>query len=136
MFIGRVLTVSNEIGGVIMEYIINPSWFYWIEVANAVKTCSFIAAVILLCSSIILAVLSHDDDDFNEHENAKKKRKVMTVCLVALAIFSVVGIFIPSKQTLIEMMIARTATYDNVSWTIEQVKEAVDYIISALKDIK
>lgn len=119
-----------------MEYIITPSWFYWIEVANAVKICSFIAAGILLCSSIILAILSHDDDDFNEHEEAKKKRKVMAICLVALALFSAVGIFVPSKQTLIEMMIAKKATYDNVSWTLEQVKEAVDYIISAIKEIK
>lgn len=119
-----------------MEYIINPSWFYWIEVANAVKICSFIAAAILLITSIVLAVASHTDDDFNEHEDAKKKRKVMAVCLVALALFSVVGIFVPSKQTLIEMMIAKKATYDNVSWTIEQVKEAVDYVISAIKEIK
>lgn len=119
-----------------MEYIINPSWFYWIEVANAVKTCSFVAAAILLCLSIILAVSSHIDDDFNDREDAKKKRKVMAVCLVALALFSVVGIFVPSKQTLIEMMIAKKATYDNVSWTLEQVKEAVGYIISAIKEIK
>ena len=40
-----------------MEYIINPSWFYWIEVANAVKICSFVAAVILLTASIVLAVV-------------------------------------------------------------------------------
>lgn len=119
-----------------MECIINPSWFYWIEVANTVKICSFIAAAILVIASIILAVSSHIDDDFNEHENAKKKRKVMAVCLVALALFSVVGIFVPSKQTLIEMMIAKKATYDNVSWTLEQVKEAVDYVISAIKEIK
>lgn len=119
-----------------MDYIINPSWFYWIEVANTVKICSFIAAVILICLSVILAVSSHIDGDFCEHEDAKKKRKVMAVCLVALALFSVVGIFVPSKQTLIEMMIAKKATYDNVSWTLEQVKEAVDYIISAIKEIK
>lgn len=119
-----------------MDYIINPSWFYWIEVANAVKTCSFVAAAILLFASIVLAVASHIDDDFMEHEDAKKKRKVMAVCLVALALFSAVGIFVPSKQTLIEMMIAKKATYDNVSWTLEQVKEAVDYVISAIKEIK
>ena len=119
-----------------MDYIISPSWFYWIEVANAVKICSFVAAVILLCSFIILAAVSHDDDFLGYHEDAKKKRKVMAGCLVALALFSVAGIFVPSKQTLIEMMIAKKATYDNVSWTIDQVKEAVDYIISAIKEIK
>ena len=119
-----------------MEYIINPSWFYWAEVSDYIKGCAIVAAVILLIAAIILAIVAKTDDDFNEHEDAKKKRKVMAICLVALALFSVVGIFVPSKQTLIEMMIAKKATYDNVSWTIEQVKEVVDYVISAIKEIK
>lgn len=138
MFIGWVSTVSNEIRVKErrMDYIINPSWFYWIEVSDCIKGCATGAAVILLIAAIILAIVAKTDDDFNEHEDAKKKRKVMAICLVALAVCVVVIIFVPSKQTLIEMMIARTATYDNVSWTIEQVKEAVDYIISAIKDIK
>lgn len=119
-----------------MDYIINPSWFYWIEVADYIKGCAIVAAVILLIAAIVLAIVAKTDDDFMEHEDAKKKRKVMAICLVALALFSVVGIFVPSKQTLIEMMIAKTATHDNVSWTIEQVKQAVDYVISAIKEIK
>ena len=119
-----------------MEYIINPSWFYWLEVSDYIKGCSLVAAAILLIASIFLAVLAKIDDDFDEHGRANAKRKVVIYCLVALAVSVVVGIFVPSKRTLIEMMIAKKATYDNVSWTLEQVKEAVDYIISAIKEIK
>ncbi len=119
-----------------MEYIINPSWFYWIEVSDCIKVCAIIAAVILLIAAIVLAIVAKMDDDFNEYRSANVKRKVFIYCLVALAVCVAVIIFVPSKRTLIEMMIAKKATYDNVSWTIEQVKEAVDYIISAIEEIK
>ncbi len=119
-----------------MDYIINPLWFYWIEVSDCIKGCAMAAAIILLTAAIVLAIVAKMDDDFDEHRSANAKRKVLIYCLVALAVCVAVIIFVPSKRTLIEMMIARKATYDNVSWTLEQVKEAVDYIISALKDIK
>lgn len=119
-----------------MDYIINPSWFYWIEVADYIKGCAMGAAVILLIAVIILAIVAKMDDDFGEDGSATAKRKVLIYCLVALAVCVAVIIFVPSKKTLIEMMIAKKATYDNVSWTLEQVKEAVDYVISAIKEIK
>ena len=119
-----------------MDYIINPSWFYWIEVSDCIKGCAIAAAIILLIAAIVLAFVAKMDDDFGEDRSATAKRKVLIYCLVALAVCVAVIIFVPSKQTLIEMMIAKKATYDNVSWTIDQVKEAVDYIISAIKEIK
>ena len=118
-----------------MDYIINPSWFYWIEVADCIKGCAIVAAVILLCAAIVLAIVAKMDDDFDEHGHANVKRKVFIYCLVALAVCVAVIIFVPSKRTLIEMMIARKATYDNVSWTVDQIKEVVDYIITAFKDV-
>lgn len=119
-----------------MDYIINPSWFYWIEVADCIKGCALVAAIILLIAVIILAIVAKISDDFGETKEAKVQRKVLLYCLIGLAVSAAVVIFVPSKRTLIEMMIAQKATYDNVSWTIEQVKEAVDYIVTAIKDIK
>ena len=119
-----------------MDYIINPSWFYWIEVADSVKGVAIAAGLILLIAVIVLVIMAKMSGDFNEENEAKCLLKVLLYCLIGLAISAAVVIFVPSKKTLIEMMIAKKATYDNVSWTIEQVKEAVDYIISAIKDIK
>ena len=118
-----------------MDYIINPSWFYWIEVSDCIKGCAIGAAVILLIAAIILAIVAKLDDDFDEHGSANAKLKVLIYCLVALAVCIAVIIFVPSKKTLIEMMIAQKATYDNVSWTVDQIKEIVDYIITAFKDV-
>lgn len=119
-----------------MDYIINPSWFYWIEVADYTKGIAFGVSLILIIAVIVLAILAKMSADFDEEKEAKCLRKVLLYCLIGLAVSIAATIFVPSKRTLIEMMIARKATYDNVSWTLEQVKEAVDYIISALKDIK
>jgi hypothetical protein len=43
---------------------------------------------------------------------------------------------LPSDDTLIEMMIAKQATYDNAQWTLETLKSAVDYIVNAIKSVK
>lgn len=119
-----------------MEYIINPSWFYWLNVADsALVFLCFIGVVSALC---FLGSLIARDICADEHtqEYKEKMRKITRISLIAFLVSGFIAIFIPSKNTLIEMMIAKKATYDNVSWTIEQVKEAVDYIISAIKEIK
>ena len=40
-----------------MDYIINPAWFYWIEVADTIKAISIVAIVVLLIACIILAIV-------------------------------------------------------------------------------
>jgi len=45
-------------------------------------------------------------------------------------------IFIPSRNTMLEMQIARYATYENAEWTVETIKSAVDYIVQAIGSLK
>ena len=45
-------------------------------------------------------------------------------------------VFLPSKETLIEMMIARNITEQSVKNGIEVVKGAVDYIVQAIQNAK
>ncbi len=45
-------------------------------------------------------------------------------------------VFIPDKQTMIEMLVAKTATVENAEWTVDAVKQAVDYIVSAIQTLK
>lgn len=120
-----------------MEYIINPSWFYWLNVADLalVFLCS-ICGVSALCFIGSLIAREFCADEYTPKESKEKMRKITRISLIAFLVSGFIAIFIPSKNTLIEMMIAKKATYDNVSWTLEQVKEAVDYVISAIKEIK
>ncbi len=110
------------------EYIINPAWFYWANIANGLKIVALIGAMIgmIACIFCIIAVLEKDDDYL------KPLRIVIactTVCIIA-------AVFIPTKETLIEMQIAKYATWENAEWTIDAIKDAVDYIVDAIGSIR
>lgn len=141
------------------NYIIDPSVFYWINVFSIIQTVLALFGGIAIAGSICLAITyiyktyglrkpeepdrnnRYDVDRYNrcmkEYEKEKEYiaaiRKWLAVTAVTGAVLCAISIFIPSKQTSVEMLVARTATFDNVNWTIDQVKEIVDYIIKALK---
>lgn len=111
------------------EYIINPAWFYWVNVAEKINAIMMVGMVlsisILLVGGIIMFV--NDDDDF---------LKPVRLGL-GFSIFFILGvIFIPPKETLIEMQIAKYATWENAEWTVDAIKDAVDYIVNAVGSIK
>ena len=115
-----------------MNYIINPSWFYWVHVVNGLQILLGIFAGILVLVAFICFITAYDEYG----DNKSKWEMRGTICTVTAVIFGVALIFIPSKSTLIEMQIAKFATYENAEWTIDKIKEAVDYIVSAIQNIK
>ena len=55
----------------------------------------------------------------------------------AIAIVSILMLtFLPDKETMIEMAVAKYATRDNVAWSVDQIKSIVDYIVQAMQSIK
>lgn len=143
------------------NYIIDPAVFYWINVLSIMQTVfaviggfaltAFIALFITsLCKRYELSEPEKPDKDsrydmeryqremhFYEDDlkDLRMIKKYMMITLVAGCLMVLVSIFIPGKQTSVEMLIARTATFDNVNWTAQQVKEIVDYIVKALKGV-
>ncbi len=116
-------------------YIINPMWFYWVNIANTAKTAFGILAGILFLLGLCSVWALIDSDLFDDEETEKywkATRWVIAgglVCLIA-------AIFIPTKNTLIEMQIAKYATWENAEWTVGAIKDAVDYIVDAIGSIK
>lgn len=128
-----------------MNYIINPSWFYWLGVVNSMRgfmLAAFIVAIILIGSSLILILWNTDmirefptmcaDERKSVQFFTKALKIAIGVCIVA-GLFLV---FVPSKETLIEMMIAKQATYENATWTVDTLKSAVDYVVQAIQSLK
>lgn len=128
-----------------MNYIINPSWFYWLGVVNSMRgfmLVAFIVAIILIGVSLIIIPVnvkliqdypSISDDERKAVRFFTKALKVASsVCIVA-GLFLV---FVPSKETLIEMMVAKQATYENATWTVDALKSAVDYVVQAIQSLK
>lgn len=87
----------------------------------------------MICFAISAMLSSECAKDNEDYLLAKKIRNVSGIILVIS--FATI-VFVPSKNTLIEMMIAKQATYDNAQWTLETLKSAVDYIISAIQSVK
>ena len=58
-----------------------------------------------------------------------KTAVIAAVCLIAV-------VFVPNKQTMYAMLIAKMATVENVNITVDGIKGIVDYIVEAAKAIK
>lgn len=130
-----------------MTYIINPMWFYWLSVADKVCQAAHTLAILLfICSAgayIVTAAFKFnaiDDDGFNrecsDYIAGTKAQRVATVLAVLAVIMSAIYAFIPSRETLIEMQIARFTTVENAEWALDAVKSATDYIVSAIKELQ
>lgn len=63
-------------------------------------------------------------------------QRVATVLAVLTVILFAISAFIPSRETLIEMQIARFTTVENAEWALDAVKSATDYIVSAIKELQ
>lgn len=128
-----------------MNYIINPSWFYWLGVVNSMRgfmLVAFIVAIIIVGVSLIVIPVnvnlirdypSISDDERKVVRFFTRALKIAIGVCVASVLFLV---FVPSKETLIEMMIAKQATYENATWTVDALKSAVDYVVQAIQSLK
>ena len=120
-----------------MNYIINPAVFYWMSVLDGLKTISGIFFAIG-CASIVSTFIIwtvNADIDFDD-EDTKRWFKYLKISIAITAVTAIVLIAIPSKNTMIQMLVAKCATYDNANLTVESLKSAVDYIVEAIKSLK
>ena len=130
-----------------MSYIINPMWFYWISVVDGIKGACIALLIFSVVAVAILAIIIEmdfksryelhyiemSDEDILTYERLSKMLKI---CIAILFVSGLGLIFIPSKDTLIEMQIAKYATYENAELSVESIKSAVDYIVNAIKGAK
>ena len=118
-----------------VNYIVNPGVFYWLSVINAIKCVSIVVFILSAVAAVVLIGLGIDKSLWCEDEYATFNKWKKAVAVV-LPISTVAVIFIPGKEALIEMLVAKYATVDNANWTLDAVKSAVDYIVEAMKAIK
>lgn len=126
-----------------MDYIIDPYWFYWIHVADRLRSALLAVSAVLgigILTWVIVEIgtaFEWGDAEYYKHEIAtRNKTRKFVIFALAPFLASVVGlIFIPSKAVLYEMMIAKFATHENAEWTLDALKSAVDYIVNAISQI-
>ena len=63
-------------------------------------------------------------------------KKMAVICAIIFTISVLGAVFIPTEETMLKILIAKYATHENLSITVDGIKSAVDYIINAIKEIK
>lgn len=116
-----------------MNYIINPMWFYWIEVVTKIDNLlgwfGVAAFVICICAFLGWAGICED-----EGSRAKAKKVTFNAIIVNIVLMIVTAL-IPSQSTLVAMIAAKFTTYENLESSIDMIKAALDYIIAAINSL-
>lgn len=120
--------------------IINPSYFYWLEVLsnlkgvlNTINVISIIIIGVLLVALFTIPFAGILDDDDEMFKNIPKKlTKWMIITLTCCVVVNTVNVFVPTKETMIQMLISKNATYENVDNITQAIKDTSDYIFDKL----
>ncbi len=121
------------------EYIIDPKWFYFVDVISDLEVALLFIGELSLVALVFFVGMQASivNDTFSEEgkarETAKLYRAMKLFAIPAVCILLV--IFLPAEETMYEMMIAKYITHENISFSVEAVKSAVDYIVEALKAV-
>lgn len=127
-----------------MTPIINPLWFYLIDILSTIKETFFlgyvIPVIILIAGVAGIAYYiigmeyidcTRDEDDYN---NLWKKLflKPFKIISIAAIVISCLTVFIPKEETMYKMMVANYVTYENVEIATDAIQDGVDYIMDKI----
>ena len=125
-----------------MDYLINPIWFYWLDVCDGIKSTGIMFAVLSgLCfvGFFVGYLYMNTEAILYEHDSDLQYAKLWKSCAKWSIVIFIPAFFIailcPNKQALVGMEVASLATKTNIEWTAEQLKGVVDYIIECIQAI-
>lgn len=117
-----------------MNPIVNPLFFYFASVADSI--CCVIAmfgviALIILALAAFICLLEYIDyeGDVQDVYAFCVGKKLLKWSLVISIILWTIFIFVPSKEVLIEMEVAKYATPDNIKSVITEIVSTVKEMI-------
>lgn len=127
-----------------MDPIVNPWLIYLISVINSIRIFAFILGLVFSIPLLIYFVsdfFNYINEDIlfpyqlDEYEELKKRnskqiKKYFILCLT----FILVGLLIPSKETLITMLIANVITPDNINMSNELIKHNIQDYVNIIVD--
>lgn len=128
-----------------MNYIINPAWVYWLNIVDGLHVLFVLLGSLMLVLTSgttiwYICTLVVDADEDQEAWTSARERKVLKPFLkfgwVITVVFMLAALFIPTKNTLLEMQIAKFATTENAEKALEAVKSAADYVVESIKSLR
>ena len=109
--------------------VIDPKWFYWMDVSLALEWVAWIISLIGVTAILILVVFEVTDQF--DRPDIKWIKVLLPITLLSV----VVVCLIPSKDTMITMLVAEMITYENIELTKESAMTLIDYIVEQVKGI-
>ena len=119
-----------------MTPIINPWFFYLVDLISNLKIACFVLLLIIAIGfgAIVIIVIGEDVEGVELDEvKVIKVLKGMAVVGVLLMTFS---ILLPSKETCYKMMVASQITDTNIQKAEDVIKDSVDYIFEKINKKK
>ena len=119
------------------DYIINPMWIYWAHVLDGLKIACIIIAVFAAISTVIGVIIIAVNKQYGEDDEDYETGKTVFRYSLPIFVFSfLAGTLIPSEKTLVEMLVAKLATKQNIELTVDGLKQLVDYIAETIRSLK
>lgn len=127
-----------------MDPVISPWLIYLISVINSIRIFAFILGLAFSVPLLIYFVsdfFNYINEDIlfpyqlDEYEELKKRNaKQVKKYFILTIIFILIGLLIPSKETLITMLIANVITPDNINMSNELIKHNVQDYVNIIVD--
>lgn len=126
-----------------MTYIIDPMWFYWLHVLGNAKIIAAVASALSIVGGIAcvvgyaictIGILDYPNNCDTELAMRPIFKRIGIICWIVTGVLGLLHIFLPSKEVIIEMIVARYVTVENVELTVDGIKSAVEYIVRLISD--
>ena len=117
-----------------MAPIISPSIFYWFEI---ISNLTILLSILfgLSCVGLVFCIVSFIamlvEEELETH-TGKIIKKLCKFCTIITSIFGLLSIFIPSKETLMTMIVAKYVTPDNITAVGGTIEESVSSIATEI----
>lgn len=115
-----------------MTYYINPIWIYWMNASNTLR---FVLGLISCIGIVLYIGYTVCNVDFDDDDEVKSHFKKSRAVIILLMVSTILAIFLPTKRTCQEMVVASIVTHENVEAAGEGVKEVFDYVIDRLNEL-
>lgn len=113
-----------------MKPIINPWWFYLVDVIGSFK----IGCLVLLVFGVLgfgATMLLEYDEVLDESDEVKVIKTLKKMVIVGALVITF-DMFLPTKETCYKMMVASQVTEENIQKAEDVIKDSVDYIFEKI----
>jgi hypothetical protein len=118
-----------------MKPIINPLYFYFINVASNLKEAVGLFGGIILSIAICWFIVAGAAKIENRIKDMTWHLKNIKKLVITSTIFIFIAILMPSEATMYKMMVASIVTPNNIQAAGNSVTDIIDYIVNSVDKV-